>query len=67
MRKLRLTFESERLVFQQLSMRDLDLEIELWTDLEVVKFITGEVATEEDVADQMPVVTQRAGDGCIGI
>ena len=64
---MNLVFESERLMFRPLSMDDTDIEIELWTDPQVVEFITGEAATEEQVAAQMPTVTQRAGGGCIGI
>ena len=62
-----LIFESDRLRFEPLSLNDLDIEVELWTDPEVVKFITGTAATKEEVASQMPTVTQRAGGGCIGI
>lgn len=62
-----LVFESERLIFRPLSSDDVDIEVEMWTDPEVVKYITGEAATEEDVANDMPMVMQRAGGGCIGI
>ena len=49
---MRLVFESERLVFRPLSMDDVDIEIEIWTDPEVAKYIIGEAATKEDVANQ---------------
>ena len=63
---MRLEFESERLLFRPLEADDLDLEIALWTDVEVARFITGEASTVEEIKRLMPVVTQRAGNGCVG-
>lgn len=63
---MRLNFESERLFFRPLATDDLDLEIALWTDIEVARYITGEASTVEEIKRLMPVVTQRAGSGCIG-
>ncbi len=63
---MRIEFQSERLHFRPLQEDDLDMEIALWTDAEVARFITGEVATVEEVRDLMPVVTQRPGNGCVG-
>ncbi len=63
---MRLEFESKRLYFRPLEENDLDLEIDLWTDVEVVRFITGKASTVEEIKELMPVVTQRAGSGGIG-
>lgn len=62
-----LVFESERLIFRPLSSDDIDIEVEMWTAPEVVKYITGEAATKEDVEKDMPMVMQRAGGGSICI
>lgn len=64
---MNLTFESERILFRPLTEDDLDIEIELWTDPDVARFITGKAATEDEVAAQMATVTRRGGGGCIGI
>ena len=63
---MRLIFESERLHFRPLEESDLDLEIALWTDAEVARFITGKASTIEDIRALMPRVTRRAGNGCVG-
>lgn len=62
-----LEFESERLYFRPLDENDLDLEIALWTDAEVARFITGEKSTVPEIEKLMPIVTQRAGNGCVGL
>lgn len=64
---MNLVFESERLSYRPLDASDLDLEIALWSNVEVTRFIRDEVATAEEVEAFMPIVTQRAGGGCIGI
>ena len=64
---MNLTFESERLVFRPLSVADLDLAIEQWTDPDVVKYVAGKTYTEEELAKEMPIVVRRCAGGCIGI
>ncbi|WP_207383719.1 GNAT family N-acetyltransferase [Ruegeria denitrificans] len=64
---MKLEFQSKRLHFRPLVEGDIDIELALWTDPEVVRFIAGEVSTVEEIRELMPVVTKRAGSGCIGI
>jgi RimJ/RimL family protein N-acetyltransferase len=64
---MNLTFESERLVFRPLSETDLDLAIEQWTDPDVVKYVADKTYTEEELAEEMPIVVRRCAGGCIGI
>ncbi|MEM7269901.1 MAG: GNAT family N-acetyltransferase [Pseudomonadota bacterium] len=64
---MQLEFQSERLHFRPLGLDDLDLEIALWTDIDVVRHVSGAVSTIAQIKDLMPVVTQRGGGGCIGI
>lgn len=64
---MKLEFQSKRLHFRPLVESDIDIEVALWTDPKVVHFITGEVSTVEEIRELMPVVTMRAGSGCIGI
>ncbi len=66
-RTMKLVFQSKRLHFRPLVEGNIDIELALWTDPEVVRFITGEVSTVEEIRELMPVVTKRAGSGCIGI
>ncbi|MEM9139830.1 MAG: GNAT family N-acetyltransferase [Pseudomonadota bacterium] len=63
----RLTFESARLRYTPLSLEDIDLAIEQWTDPEVVKFVADRTYSEDELREEMPTVTRRAGRGCIGI
>ncbi len=64
---MELSFESERLLYRPLSNDDLEFEAALWSDPQVTRYITGEPLPAEKIAAMMPVVTQRAGNGCIGI
>lgn len=63
---MRLEFDSERLHFRPLLESDLDLEIALWTDVEVARFVTGRASTVAEIKELMPMVTQRTGNGCVG-
>lgn len=62
-----LVFDSERMEFRPLSGSDLDLMIEQWTDPDVVKYVADKTYTEEELADEMPIIVRRCGGGCIGI
>ena len=64
---MNLTFESERLRLRPLGMDDLDMVIEQWTDPEVTKYVAERTYSEEELADEMPVITRRCAGGCIGI
>lgn len=64
---MNLTFKSDRLVFRPLSETDLDLAIEQWTDPDVVKYVADKTYTEEELAEEMPIVVRRCAGGCIGI
>lgn len=64
---MQLEFESERLSFRPLTTDDLDLEISLWTDAEVTKYITGETSSVDEIENLMPAVTQRGGGGAVGL
>ena len=57
---------SERLILSPLSMDDIDLSLEMFTDPEVVEYIGG-VMSEDEIRDGMATWTRRGGDGCIGI
>lgn len=63
----RLTFESERLIYTPLALEDIDLAIEQWTDPEVIKYVADRTYSEQELREEMPIVTRRAGRGCIGI
>ncbi|MEM9045033.1 MAG: GNAT family N-acetyltransferase [Pseudomonadota bacterium] len=60
-------FESERLAFRPLQTRDIDLAIEQWTDPDVVRYVAERTYSEQELIDEMPIVTRRCGAGCIGI
>ena len=62
-----LCFESERLAFRPLEMRDVDIIIEEWTDPEVCRYITTRPYTQAELREEMPIVIRRCAGGCIGI
>lgn len=64
---MNLIFESRRLSFHPLSMDDLDLAVEQWTDPEVVRYVGNRTYSEAELVEEMPLFTRRAGGGCIGI
>lgn len=64
---MQLEFESDRLAYRPLALDDLDLILEQWTDPEVVKYLTDAPEPVDKLTAEMPLVTGRAGDGCIGI
>ena len=63
---MKLDLLSDRLILTPLESTDIDLAVDLWTDLEVVKYIC-DVPTEAEVRQEMPDTIRRGGNGCIGI
>ncbi len=57
---------TERLVLAPLTVADVDVALEMFTDPAVVKFV-GHLMTDEEIRREMPVWTKRGGGGCIGI
>lgn len=62
---MNLVLDSERLLLRPHRKTDLDIEIEISTDPEVMKFV-GDVETEDQVARNMPKYVRRCAGGCIG-
>jgi RimJ/RimL family protein N-acetyltransferase len=58
--------ETDRLRLTPLSLADVDLAVEMFTDPVVTRFIGG-VMTEGGIRAGMPLYVRRGGDGCIGI
>ncbi len=63
---MNLDLMSERLLLRPLAESDLDLEIEMGTDAEVMKYV-GELDTEQSLVHQMPKLVRRCAYGCIGV
>lgn len=63
-----LVLETPRLILQPLADDDADLalSIRLFTDPEVVRYVC-DVFPEEELAEEMPVITRRGAGGRIGI
>ena len=57
---------TRRLRLTPLVDADIDISIEIWTDPEVVTYIC-EVATEDELRNEIPTCIGRGGNGCIGI
>ncbi|MFK7941164.1 MAG: GNAT family N-acetyltransferase [Roseovarius sp.] len=64
---MQLEFESARLAYRPMRMDDLDLTIDLWTDPEVVKYLTDAPESVDKITAEMPDIIGRAGGGCLGI
>ena len=64
---MNLVFESERLAYRPVTEADIDLAIEQWTDPNVVKYTADRTYTEQEIAEEMPIVVRRCAGGCIGI
>ena len=63
---MKLELHTERLLLTPLAPTDLDLDLEMWTDPEVVKYVC-DVMTEAEIRAEMPDVYKRGGNGGIGI
>lgn len=64
---MNLTFESTRLRFQPLTVDDIDLVIQQWTDPEVVRYVADRIYTEEELRDEIPMYCRRCGEEGIGV
>lgn len=58
--------ETTRLRLTPLTLADVDVAVEMFTDPAVTKFIDGPMS-EADIHAGMATWTKRGGDGCIGI
>lgn len=63
---MKLELQSERLLLTPLTLADLDLALELWTDPAVVEYVC-DVVTEEELRKEMSDAIKRGGNGGIGI
>lgn len=63
---MNLNLPSERLLLRPLVATDVDVETEMGTDPEVMKYV-GDVETEEQIVRNMPKYTRRCAGGCIGV
>ena len=58
---------TERLRLTPLALTDADLAVEMFTDPAVVKYMGGQVESEDGIRRDMAIWVQRGGNGCIGI
>ena len=63
---MQLSFSTERLDIVPLTVDDLDLVVEVFTDPEVRRY-TGGPMDESDLRHEMASTVRRGGNGCIGI
>ncbi|MDP6140364.1 MAG: GNAT family N-acetyltransferase [Arenicellales bacterium] len=57
---------TKRLTLRPLSINDVGLAIEMFTDEQVMKYAGGTVAKEK-IIEEMEMWTHRGGNGCIGV
>jgi RimJ/RimL family protein N-acetyltransferase len=63
---MKLVLKSERLLLRPLVETDADVEIEMGTDPEVMKYV-GAVETKDQIVRDMQKYTRRCAGGCIGV
>ena len=63
---MKLELYAERLCLRPYDLSDVDLDIEMATDPDVMKYFGGVVTEEQAVAETINF-TRRCGDGCIGV
>ena len=63
---MNLNLNSERLLLRPLVAADADVETEMGTDPEVMKYV-GDMETEEQIVRNMPKYTRRCAGGCSGV
>lgn len=63
---MKLDLQSERLSYSPLTLKDVDISIDLWTNKDVVKYID-EPATEAEIHEEMPDAVKRGASGGIGV
>ncbi len=61
-----LILETERLRLRPRQLNDLDLALELFTDPEIMKYVSGTM-TPQEIEDYMPVSVRRGAGGRIGV
>ena len=61
-----LVLTTDRLRLRPLELDDLDLGIELFTDPEVMKYVSGTM-TPQEIEDDMPTSVRRGAGGRIGV
>ena len=63
---MKLELLTDRLILTPLELADVDLQVDIWTDPEVVRYID-DVATVAEMRQEMPNAIKRGGNGCIGV
>ncbi len=63
---MNLDLKSDRLLPRPLVAADADVEVEMGTDPEVMKYV-GDVETKDQIVHDMQKYTRRCAGGCIGI
>jgi hypothetical protein len=63
---MNLVLKSERLLLRPMVAADVDVETEIGTDPDVMRYV-GEVETDARIADNMAKYTRRCAGGCIGV
>lgn len=63
---MNLDLKSERLLLRPHRETDLEINIEMGTDPEVMRYV-GELESKERIVQDMPKYTRRCGGGCIGV
>ena len=61
-----LQLTTKRLALRPLSINDVSLFIEMFTDVQVMKYAGG-TTPEEKIIEEMQMWTRRGGSGCIGV
>jgi len=61
-----LELTTKRLTLRPLSINDVGLAIEMFTDEQVMEYSGGAVA-KENIVEKMEMWTRRGGNGCIGV
>ena len=63
---MELQLTTKRLTLRPLSINDVGLAIEIFTNEQVVKYAGGTIAKEK-IIEEMEMWTRRGGNGCIGV
>jgi len=63
---MELNLATERLLLRPVTLSDVDLAVEMFTDPAVVKHV-GKLMTPDVITDEMPKWVRRGGEGCIGV
>ena len=64
---MKLELLTERTKLTPLTITDIDIAVEMFTDPDVVKYIGGGVMSEDEIRQEMSTWTRRGGNGYIGI